>query len=206
MKKLITLVLKHKKIIIAVCCVCIIGISIYSDILLKADREKDDDYTAQSSYIYNSADELLMESVVELSPESAKILGEAKLVNGGIYGDYTEDDTYFTSAQLNRQRSRDEALQTLQLVIDSSESMPDVKDKALNEMIAIASNTETEAVVEETVKAKGFEDCITFINDGNANVVVKSPGLLTNEVALITEIVVEETGISPENIKIVEKT
>jgi stage III sporulation protein AH len=146
------------------------------------------------SDIYNS----------EVSPESAKILGEAKLVNADA-PDETTEDVYFTSAVLNRRRSRDEALQTLQVVIDSSESMPDVKDEALTQMINIASDIETEAMVEETVKAKGFEDCIAMINDGNINVVVKTPGLLTNEVALITEIVVEETGFAPENIKIVEK-
>lgn len=37
------------------------------------------------------------------------------------------------------------------------------------------------------------------------NVIVKTPGLLTSEVAQITEIVTQETGFSPENIVIVEK-
>lgn len=190
MKKVLQFILKHKKKIIIGCCICIIGISLYSDYVINSSETAEN----TGSYIYNS----------EITPESAKILGEAKLVNADAY-DETEDDAYFTSAVLNRQRSRDEALQTLQVVIDSSESMPDVKDEALSQMINIASDIETEAMVEETVKAKGFEDCIAMINDGSINVVVKSPGLLTNEVALITEIVVEETGFAPENIKIVEK-
>ena len=190
MKKVLQFILKHKKKIIIGCCICIIGISLYSDYVINSSETAEN----TGSYIYNS----------EITPESAKILGEAKLVNADAY-DETEDDAYFTSAVLNRQRSRDEALQTLQVVIDSSESMPDVKDEALSQMINIASDIETEAMVEETVKAKGFEDCIAMINDGSINVVVKSPGLLTNEVALITEIVVEETVFAPENIKIVEK-
>ena len=190
MKKVLQFILKHKKKIIIGCCICIIGISLYSDYVINSSETAEN----TGSYIYNS----------EITPESAKILGEAKLVNADAY-DETEDDAYFTSAVLNRQRSRDEALQTLQVVIDSSESMPDVKDEALSQMINIASDIETEAMVEETVKAKGFEDCIAMINDGSINVVVKSPGLLTNEVALITEIVVEESGFAPENIKIDEK-
>lgn len=191
MKKTLQFILKHKKKIIIACCICIIGISLYSDYVISSAENAAEN---TGSYIYNS----------EVSPESAKILGEAKLVNADA-PDETTEDVYFTSAVLNRRRSRDEALQTLQVVIDSSESMPDVKDEALTQMINIASDIETEAMVEETVKAKGFEDCIAMINDGNINVVVKTPGLLTNEVALITEIVVDETGFAPENIKIVEK-
>ena len=195
MKKIVPFILKHKKKIIIVCCVLIIGISIYSDFIMRSSK---DDTAESASYIYNT-------DISELSPESAKILGEAKLVNNDVSEESGEEDAYFTSASLNRQRSRDEALQTLQVVIDSSESMPDVKDEALNRMISIAADIETEAMVEEAVKAKGFSDCIAMINDGSVNVVVKTPGLLTNEVALITEIVVEETGFAPENIKIVEK-
>ena len=194
MKKILSFIMKHKKTIIVSCCICIIGISLYSDFTAKTREAEKSEAT---SYIYNSDTD-------GISPESAKILGEAKLVNSDA-SETDEPDAYFTSAQINRQRSRDEALQTLQAVIDSSESMPDVKDEALSAMINIASDIETEAMVEECVKAKGFEDCIAMINDGNVNVVVKSPGLLTNEVALITEIVVEETGFAPENIKIVEK-
>lgn len=197
MKKTIGFILKHKKKIIIICCVCIIGISLYSDFILNKESTGD---SLKDSYIYTSDTSLLS---AEASPESAKILGEAKLVNGEA--DVMSEDAYFTSAQLNRQRSRDEALYTLQTVIDSSESMPDVKDEALAQMINIASDIETEAMVEEMIKAKGFSDCVAMINDGSISVVVKSPGLLTNEVAQITEIVVEETGFAPENIKIVEK-
>lgn len=91
------------------------------------------------------------------------------------------------------------------MVIDSAETMPDVKDKALDRMISIASEIETEALVEEMIKAKGFEECLAVMTGDNINVIVKTPGLLTSEVAQITEIVMEETGFTAENIKIVEK-
>lgn len=198
MKKAISFILKHKKTIIVFCCVFIVGISVYSDYTINKEK----DALTTGNYIYNSnTDELST-----ISDESAKILGEAKLVdNISSAQSDTSDSTYFTSAQLNRQRSRDEALETLQVVIDSSESMPDVKDEALERMINIASDIETEAIVEEMIKAKGFEECLAVISGENINVIVKSPGLLTNEVAQITEIVMDQTNFSPENIKIVEK-
>ena len=191
MKKIFSFIGKHKKSIIVVCCVMIIGISVYSDFMI--NRNNDEINTG--SYIYNS----------DTTQESTKILGEAKLVDN-MSDTYSEDtEAYFVSTQLNRQRSRDEALETLQVVIDSSETMPDVKDEALNRMISIASEIETEAIVEEMIKAKGFEDCLAVMTGEKINVIVKTPGLLTSEVAQITEIVTQETGFSPENIVIVEK-
>ncbi len=196
MKKALNFIVKHKKPIIIFCCVFVIGVSVYSDFMIR-NSEK----TSQSDYLYTSSG---LDSSDSISDESSKILGEAKLVDN-ISSVTEQEDTYFASAQLNRRRSRDEAMETLQVVIDSSESMPDVKDEALEQMINIAADIEKEAIVEEMIKAKGFEDCIAVISGENINVIVKSPGLLTNEVAQITEIVTEETGFSPENIKIVEK-
>ncbi|MGN1122294.1 MAG: SpoIIIAH-like family protein [Eubacteriales bacterium] len=195
MKKVLSFIVKHKKSIIVLCCVFIIGVSVYSDFMLNASKKD----VSAGNYMYNSG----------VSEESTKILGEAKLVDSiGTAAEnetLAESDSYFTSAQLNRERSRDEALETLQVVIDSSETMPDVKDEALNRMITIASEIETEALVEEMIKAKGFEDCLAVMTGDNINVIVKTPGLLTAEVAQITEIVMQETGLSPENITIVEK-
>lgn len=190
MKKIVPFIVKHKKSLIVACCLCIIGVSVYSDFVLNAGKEE----SASGGYLYTDVGE-----------ESTKILGEAKLVDNVSTDAAATEDSYFASAGLNRERSREEALETLQVVIDSAESMPDVRDEALDRMISIASEIETEALVEEMIKAKGFEDCLAIMTGDSINVVVKTSGLLTNEVAQITEIVMQETGLSAENIKIVEK-
>ena len=199
MKKLTSFIGKHKKSILVCCCLFIIGVSVYSDFILGAAGKKE---VGTGSYLYTS-------ETSDPSSDSAKILGEAKLVgNIGSSEDLSAEasaDSYFVSASLNRERSREEALETLQVVIDSAETMPDVKDKALDRMISIASEIETEALVEEMIKAKGFEDCLAVMTGDNINVIVKTPGLLSAEVAQITEIVMDETGYTAENIKIVEK-
>jgi len=190
MKNFTKNLLKHKKPIIIFAFVAVICAAVYADVARNAGAP------SMTDYIYNSSE----------STESTKILGEAKLVDTTSAKESEETpDSYFTGATVNRERSRDEALQTLQVVVDSAESMPDVKDKALSEMMQIATDIETEANVEEMIKAKGFEDCLAVISGDNINVIVKSPGLLTAEVAQITEIVKEETGLSAQNIKIVEK-
>ena len=187
MKKFLKGVLKHKKPIIIFSLAAIICTAVYTDYISTGS------VPSLSDYLYTSED----------AGVSTKILGEAKLVDKTQTIEDNIPD-YFDAASINRERSRDEALETLQVVVDSAETMPSVKDKALTEMMQIASDIETETNLEEMIKAKGFQDCVAIISGEKINVIVKSPGLLTSEVAQITEIVMEETGKSAKNIKIIE--
>ena len=183
---------KFVKPVIIAACVAVVGLSVYAD--WNFNRQKNED---AAGYIYNSS----------VSGEKVKILGEATFV-GAQNDDYVYDeaDGYFVSAALDRQRTRDESLELLQTIVDSSESMPDAKNKALSDMALIASAIESESNIETLVKAKGFEDCIAVISGDDVNVIVKTSGLLTYEVAQIREIVMNELSIPAENIKIIEKT
>lgn len=140
------------------------------------------------------------------SPDDNKILGQSALVNGegGEEGELAAD-SFFAVSVIDRQRARDEAIETLQSVVDSAEGMPDVKDKAMEDIASIAANIEQEANIETLVKSKGFEDCVAVISSGAANIIVKTEGLMPNEVSQIKEIVYEQTGIKPTSIKIIEK-
>jgi len=62
-----------------------------------------------------------------------------------------------------------------------------------------------ETNIETMILAKGFSQCIAVISNENCNVIVESDGLEPGEVAQITEIVYEQAGIHPANLKIVEK-
>lgn len=112
---------------------------------------------------------------------------------------------YFASTQVSRDRARDEALAVLQSVVDSAEAESAEKTQALEDIATIAANIEAEANIEAMVMAKGFEQCVAIINDGMCTVVVMTEGLLPNQISQINEIVYEQTGIKPVNIKYIEK-
>lgn len=112
---------------------------------------------------------------------------------------------YFASTQVSRDRARDEALAVLQNVVDSSESESAEKKQALEDIATIAANIEAEANIEAMVMAKGFEQCVAIVNDGMCTIVVMSEGLLPNQLSQINEIVYEQTGIKPINVKYIEK-
>ena len=115
-------------------------------------------------------------------------------------------ENYFASTLLDRQRARDEALEVLRTVVASSEALETTKTQALEDISVIAMDIERESNIETLVKAKGFEDCIAVISGNTVNVIVKTNGLLPGEVAQIKEIVYEQTGTEPVNVKIIEKS
>lgn len=130
-------------------------------------------------------------------------LGETggEIVEDVVYA----EDSYFASAQLSRQQSRDQAIAVLQTVIESSTADAATKEAASADINRIASEIQTEANIETLIKSKGFEECVAVISEGTASVIVASDGLMPNELSQIKEIVWEQAGIDPVNIKIIEK-
>ncbi len=114
-------------------------------------------------------------------------------------------DSYFSSTQVSRARARDEALEVLQSVVDSATTDDVAKTQALADISQIAKDMEAESNIETLIVAKGFEQCVAVISSGTINVVVKAETLTQSDIAIINEIVYEQSGIVPANVKIVHK-
>ena len=123
--------------------------------------------------------------------------------------DTTGNDTadgYFSATQVSRQRARDEALEVLQSVVDSADSDEATKTGALMEISALAEAMEAEANIETLVLAKGFAQCVAVMNGESCSVVVSNDGeLAPAQISQINEIVFEQAGIQPTNVKIIAK-
>jgi len=113
---------------------------------------------------------------------------------------------YFAAAKLSREQSRDSAVNLLQETAGSSEASQAVKDDALAGITAMAEYTVCEADMENLLMAKGFKECLVFMRDDSVSVTVSAPkeGLTSAQVAQITDVVMSETGLGAEKIKIVE--
>ena len=116
-----------------------------------------------------------------------------------------ESDGYFSATQVSRQRARDEALEVLQGVVDNESADEATKTQALLEIAELAKAMEAEANIETLILAKGFEQCVAVINGDTCSVVVNGTELQENQISQINEIVYEQTGIKPTNIRIVTK-
>lgn len=165
--------------------------------------------------------------------EGGKLLGQTTLVNGEEGGNGTAGKPgatdpgaqasadpsaspsqtpgtvstgYFASARLNRQQARDSALALLQQAAADENAQQAVLDEANASIQAMAALTMSEAQVENLVTAKGYGDCVCFIGENSASVVVSATaeGLNETDIAKIAEIVMGETGLSPTKVTIIE--
>ena len=159
---------------------------------------------------------------VEEGAEAAdgKLLGQATLVDGEIdpllnpsEEDVLQEDNdqksltgYFSAARLNRQQARDSALSLLQDAAKDEAADQTIINEANASIQTMAANTLAEAQIENLVTAKGYGDCICFIDDSGASVVVAATenGLNDTDTARIMEIVQDETGFPALQIKIIE--
>ncbi len=117
----------------------------------------------------------------------------------------TSVDSYFSSVQVSRQRTRDEAIEVLQSVVDNASSTETAKNEALAEINKLATIMATESNIETLIIAKGFEECVAVISGEDASIVVKCDGLNAAQISQINEIVYNEAGIQPINITIIER-
>lgn len=120
-------------------------------------------------------------------------------------GDSVLNDNYFSQAVMDRQKARDEALEVLQIVVDNNDAVASAKETALQQMSKIAEDMQKESNIESLVESKGFEECVAVINEGKCNIIVKSDGLMANQISQIKEIIYEQAGINPIDVKIIEK-
>ena len=161
-----------------------------------------------------------------LLAETAPVSTDAGDEGASVSGEST--DSYFDSARFNRQQARDSALSLLQqAATDENADQASIDHSALsllqqaatdenadqasidqaNEAIqSMAAFTLSEANIENLVTAKGYADCVAFLSEDSISVVVSNNAqpLSQTDTAKISEIVMDETGFTASQIKIIE--
>jgi stage III sporulation protein AH len=130
---------------------------------------------------------------------------DSSQTTGGETDSNEEENNYFTATALTRQQSRDEAIDVLKMVTENESASAEAKAEAAEKISKIAVDIQNEANIESLVKAKGFEECVAVIAEDSVSVIVKAESLQANQAAQILTIVYETTGISPENVSIINK-
>ena len=112
---------------------------------------------------------------------------------------------YFAGYRTERLNSRNEEIVQLDGILSIADTNSDEYNQALQMKIELTQNTENELLLENLIKAYGFEDAVVVIglNSDNVNVIVKSETASDEEAIIIYSIIEEELKISPENVKII---
>lgn len=144
--------------------------------------------------------------------DTSKVLGESTLVSGEKTGENNtnvqqtaNENDYFATARLSRKQARDNAISMLKDASTDENADQSVLNEASQTLQVLAGYTVAESQIENLVTAKGYTDCVAFMGAESISVVVEDEdGLDATDVARIMDIVVQETGYAPNQIKVLE--
>jgi len=138
--------------------------------------------------------------------EEMSLFYEAEEDAAAVSASFDTVSDYFATARLTRQQARDNAIGILQESTELENATQESIDSAMESIAVMAGFSLDEAEIETLIKAKGFEECVVFLNDDSVTVAVSTPaeGLSSSAVSRITDIILSETGLSAEQIKIIE--
>ncbi len=150
-------------------------------------------------YFAQSPSGLLNTGTQQQQQRDDKTLGDALNVNA------TPDSntSYFTQARASRQSARDEMTETVKELLNDVKATEEQKAAATEQALAITRAIEQESKIESLIKAKGFADCVVYIEGDKCSVVVDAEELTAQDTAKISQAVAAQSGILTQNISIV---
>lgn len=140
------------------------------------------------------------------SYEEAKRLGEAQYVNGTSTGDIkaVSSTSYFTQAKTEKETARSQALEILEQTAENPDFDEEIRKQAQQKIIDTAQNTEKENAIENTAKAKGYNEIAVYIDGENVDIMIKKDDFSDEDATKLKDIASSQLSINPSHIKIVE--
>jgi len=112
-------------------------------------------------------------------------------------------ETFFASYRSERNSVRAQEVAYLDSIIQNRSTEKDVLSQAQTRKLEITRRMEQEVTVEGLLRAKGFSDAIVTLSDSTVNVVVSDAVLTEAQAAQILQIVMDETNMTAQNVKII---
>ena len=109
---------------------------------------------------------------------------------------------YAAEMKLNREQVRSKNKEALLEIVNNTSIAEDLKQDAVNKMIAMTDIAEREAAAEMLLEAKGFTDVVVSITDDNCDVVLNMGETTDAKRAQVEDIVKRKTNVSADKIVI----
>lgn len=151
---------------------------------------------------FDTAGSMVLSTEENTITDVNKNYGDAQLVSA------TQDagSAYFEEAALKRTKTRDEALDKLQKSLKSAKLTDAEKQELTDALSSVITAMTAEGDIENLVCAKGFDNCLAFIDSEKVMITVSTGGeaLTQAQVAQIRDIVLSKLDVEAKNISIVE--
>ena len=155
------------------------------------------------NWLYSGSDVKNLTDTVD----AQKVMSDNLLILDGTVEVGTSVDTvtdYFSAVRLSRQQARDSAVTLLQeTMATGTDAEVSTSNGQLEQIVETAL---CEAQIESLVIAKGYTDCVAYMSEEGISVAVAAPegGLQQEDVALIADIVITQSGQTYDQIRVVE--
>ncbi len=116
----------------------------------------------------------------------------------------SDTEEYFARARLERQQTQDELLELAQDTVEAADGSTTAKAAAVEQLNKLSDIIQQQTNIESLVIAKGFTDCVAFIQDNECSVVVTGQELKSDNLIAIKDIVMAQTGLSFDEISITQ--
>ena len=167
-----------------------------SDIISIKNTSKTEEAAATSNPVDEVTNDILSNDAEpdeqSLTEPGSVVLTSGTGVSSGI----------ISQAKLNREQIRAKNKESLMDIINNAALTETSKAEAVAKLSQITDNSEKEIAAELLLEAKGFEDVVVSMLDGNVDVVVNKTTLTDYEKALIEDVVKRKTGVTTDKITI----
>ncbi|MCR3922168.1 MAG: SpoIIIAH-like family protein [Firmicutes bacterium] len=118
--------------------------------------------------------------------------------------DLENEEAFFVEYRLQRERMRASEVEMLNGMIANDNITAEGKKQAEEQLLELIELMEKELMVENMLKAQGYNDAVFFYKDGRVNVVVQASKLDESQFMQIADMIGSVTGVSIDNISVVE--
>ncbi|MBQ9228651.1 MAG: SpoIIIAH-like family protein [Eubacterium sp.] len=140
-----------------------------------------------------------------ITGSETKTLGEAEYVDATTAQPVNSENEYFSTARLERESARDEALEQLQAVVDSPDETAEAKQTATEAITRLSNYISVENKIETLIAAKGVQHCLAVVSaDGvKVDIIVDAEELTDDLVLQIKEIAIQQLGCAFDAVTII---
>lgn len=166
-----------------------------TDLLSGSDAVSVSKELGEAEFVNTSSDKKAGESTAQKSTEQSSSKESTASAS-------KSSDEYFSQAKVNRQQTQDDIAEMTKKILESSEESDAAKAEAVAKAVELATVMEQQTNVESLIKAKGFEECMVFIQNGECSIVVRDSDLTADDALIIKDIATGQTGITVDKIKV----
>lgn len=117
---------------------------------------------------------------------------------------FDEAEDFFVEYRMERERVRSQELDTLNEMIKNAEVGEEARKNAEEQLLEITKKMEEELMVENMIKAQGYNDALLFSSNGTATIMVYADELEEQDFMMIAETASKVLGVPREEIQVIQ--